>query len=70
MLLNFYLLFVDRVSGVKASFGEMLLLIAIHFHSNQNAAIADLVSGTLGIKVCGYLVSGTLGIKVCGCLVH
>jgi hypothetical protein len=40
-----------RVSGVKASFGEMLLLIAIHFHSNQNNAIADLVSGTLGMKV-------------------
>ena len=36
---------------VKASFGEMLLLIAIHFHSNQNTAIADLVSGTLGMKV-------------------
>ena len=40
--------------GTKASFGEMLLLIAIHFHSNQNNAIADLVSSTLGIKVMGW----------------
>ncbi len=29
----------------------MLLLIAIHFHSNQTNAIADLVSTTLGMKV-------------------
>ena len=36
--------------SAKASFGEMLLLIAIHFHSNQNNAIADLVSSTLGMK--------------------
>lgn len=40
----------EQSANVKASFGEMLLLIAIHFHSNQNNAIADLVSSTLGMK--------------------
>ena len=40
-----------RASGVQASFGQMLLLIAIHFHSNQNNAIANLVCSTLGMKV-------------------
>lgn len=40
-----------RVSGVSASFGEMLLLIAIHFHSNQMSSITDLVCSTLGMKV-------------------
>ncbi|XP_022248205.1 LOW QUALITY PROTEIN: integrator complex subunit 2-like [Limulus polyphemus] len=40
-----------RTSGVNASFGEMLLLIAIHFHSNQTTAISDLVCSTLGMKV-------------------
>jgi len=39
------------MSGVRASFGGMLLLIAIHFHSNQMTAINDLVSSTLGMKV-------------------
>jgi len=39
------------MSGVRASFGGMLLLIAIHFHSNQMMAISDLVSSTLGMKV-------------------
>ena len=29
---------------------EMLLLIAIHFHSNQGNAISDLISTTLGMK--------------------
>lgn len=38
-------------SGVTASFGEMLLLMAIHFHSNQLSAICDLVCSTLGMKV-------------------
>ena len=33
------------------SFGEMLLLMAIHFHSNQVNAICDLVCGTLGMRV-------------------
>ena len=29
----------------------MLLLMAIHFHSNQLSAICDLVCATLGMKV-------------------
>uniref|UniRef100_A0A131XRZ2 Putative integrator complex subunit 2 n=3 Tax=Ixodes ricinus TaxID=34613 RepID=A0A131XRZ2_IXORI len=40
-----------RTSGVNASFGEMLLLIAIHFHGNQLSPIADLVCSTLGMKI-------------------
>lgn len=38
-------------SGVSASFGEMLLLMAIHFHSNQVSAICELVCATLGMKI-------------------
>lgn len=38
-------------SGLNASFGEMLLLMAIHFHSNQLPAICELVCATLGMKV-------------------
>lgn len=38
-------------SGVSASFGEMLLLMAIHFHSNQVSAISELVCSTLGMKI-------------------
>ncbi len=41
----------ERRSGVSASFGEMLLLMAIHFHSNQLNAICDLVCQTLGMKI-------------------
>lgn len=40
-----------QVSGVRSSFGEMLLLIAIHFHSNQVNAISELVNKFLGIKL-------------------
>ncbi|RWS15481.1 Integrator complex subunit 2-like protein [Dinothrombium tinctorium] len=40
-----------QVSGVRSSFGEMLLLIAIHFHSNQLNAISELVCSTLGMKL-------------------
>jgi integrator complex subunit 2 len=40
-----------RLTHVKSSFGEMLLLIAIHFHGNQMKAIEDLVSSTLGLKI-------------------
>lgn len=40
-----------EVSGVRSSFGEMLLLIAIHFHSNQVNAISELVNKFLGIKL-------------------
>lgn len=39
------------ISGVSASFGEMLLLVAMYFHSNQLSAIIDLVCSTLGMKV-------------------
>lgn len=41
----------ERKSGVAASFGEMLLLMAIHFHSNQLSAICELVCSTLGMKI-------------------
>ncbi|XP_022906481.1 integrator complex subunit 2 [Onthophagus taurus] len=41
----------ESASGVSASFGEMLLLMAIHFHSNQLSAICDLVCSTLGMKI-------------------
>lgn len=34
-----------------SSFGEMLLLMAIHFHSNQVSAICELVCSTLGMKI-------------------
>lgn len=34
-----------------SSFGEMLLLMAIHFHSNQLSAIGELVCATLGMKI-------------------
>lgn len=50
-LISFILCFKFRASGVTASFGEMLLLMAIHFHSNQLSAIIDLVCSTLGMKV-------------------
>ncbi|XP_037934107.1 integrator complex subunit 2-like [Teleopsis dalmanni] len=33
------------------SLGEMLLLLAIHFHSNQIAAIGDLICSTLAMKI-------------------
>lgn len=38
-------------SNSAASFGEMLLLMAIHFHSNQVSAICELVCSTLGMKI-------------------
>lgn len=41
----------ESASGVDASFGEMLLLMAIHFHSNQLSAICELVCTTLGMKI-------------------
>lgn len=37
--------------GISASFGEMLLLMAIHFHSNQIPAIGELVCSTLAMKI-------------------
>lgn len=41
-------------AGVSASFGEMLLLVAMYFHSNQLSAIIELVCSTLGMKVRGH----------------
>lgn len=50
-ILYFFLLVILSISGVSASFGEMLLLVAMYFHSNQLSAIIDLVCSTLGMKV-------------------
>ena len=41
----------QRSDQEGGSFAEMLLLMAIHFHSNQNNAIGDLVCQTLGMKI-------------------
>ncbi|ENN81449.1 hypothetical protein YQE_02142, partial [Dendroctonus ponderosae] len=41
----------ESASGVTASFGEMLLLMAIHFHSQQLSAICELTCATLGMKI-------------------
>lgn len=49
LILFSYLCF--STTGVSASFGEMLLLVAMYFHSNQLNAIIDLVCSTLGMKV-------------------
>lgn len=40
----------QRTAGKSSSFGEMLFLIAIHFHGNHMHAISDLVCSTLGMK--------------------
>ena len=45
-----FFFFLSEVSSA-CSFGEMLFLIAIHFHSNNMSAISDLVYLTLGLKV-------------------
>lgn len=50
-LLQMFFLFDYSNSGVTASFGEMLLLIAIHFHSGQLTAVGELVCATLGMRV-------------------
>ncbi|XP_076876530.1 integrator complex subunit 2 [Brachyhypopomus gauderio] len=41
----------ESAAGVAASFGEMLLLVAMYFHSNQLGAIIELVCSTLGMKI-------------------
>lgn len=38
-------------SDATTSLGEMLLLLAIHFHSNQITAIGELVCATLAMKI-------------------
>ena len=35
----------------RSSFGELLLLMAIHFHSGQLSAVCDLVCSTLGMRL-------------------
>ncbi|XP_064613118.1 LOW QUALITY PROTEIN: integrator complex subunit 2-like [Liolophura sinensis] len=40
----------EQLGTASTSYGEMLFLIAIHFHGNQTQAIADLVCATLGMK--------------------
>lgn len=43
--------YLESNTCINASFGEMLLLMAIHFHSNQVSAICELVCSTLGMKI-------------------
>lgn len=39
------------MDSARSSFGEMLLLMAIHFHSGQLSAVCDLVCSTLGMRL-------------------
>ena len=41
----------ERATGLTASFGEMLLLMAIHFHSNQMNAIGKYILRTYLIQI-------------------
>lgn len=43
--------FFGRRSDASTSLGEMLLLLAIHFHGNQISAIGELVCSTLAMKI-------------------
>ncbi|XP_017138123.1 integrator complex subunit 2 [Drosophila miranda] len=43
--------FFCKRSGTSTSLGEMLLLLAIHFHSNQITAISEMVCSTLGMRI-------------------
>ncbi|XP_023344126.1 integrator complex subunit 2 [Eurytemora carolleeae] len=43
--------FESESTGCAASFGEMLLLIAINFHAGQLSSIVDLICQTLGMKM-------------------
>ncbi|XP_002067406.4 integrator complex subunit 2 [Drosophila willistoni] len=43
--------FFCKRSGTSTSLGEMLLLLAIHFHSNQITAISEMVCSTLAMKI-------------------
>ncbi|XP_060662763.1 integrator complex subunit 2 [Drosophila nasuta] len=43
--------FFCKRSGSSSSLGEMLLLLAIHFHSNQITAISEMVCSTLAMKI-------------------
>lgn len=44
-------MFIYSVTEVSASFGEMLLLMAIHFHSSQIPHITELVCSALGMRI-------------------
>lgn len=44
-------LFTFRPTDTTASFGEMLLLMAIHFHSSQLTWICDHMCNTLGMRI-------------------
>lgn len=39
------------MEAARSSFSEMLLLMAIHFHSGQLSAVCDLVCSTLGMRL-------------------
>lgn len=41
----------EKKIGNEGSLGELLLLIAIHFHSNQISAIAELICSNLDMKI-------------------
>lgn len=56
--------FLDSAAGVSASFGEMLLLVAMYFHSNQLSSIIELVCSTLGMKVRQWEGDGSQYIRV------
>lgn len=43
--------YLEANTPANASFSEMLLLMAIHFHGNQMSAILELVCSTLGMKI-------------------
>lgn len=49
--LKVYFIFYIRPTDTTASFGEMLLLMAIHFHSSQLNWICDHMCNTLGMRI-------------------
>lgn len=50
-MLLLYFIFIYSITEVSASFGEMLLLMAIHFHSSQIPHITELVCSALGMRI-------------------
>uniref|UniRef100_A0A672Z2H3 Integrator complex subunit 2 n=1 Tax=Sphaeramia orbicularis TaxID=375764 RepID=A0A672Z2H3_9TELE len=58
----------ESAAGVSASFGEMLLLVAMYFHSNQLSSIIELVCSTLGMKVRRVAVTNNLSANISGFL--
>ncbi|XP_055912059.1 integrator complex subunit 2 [Eupeodes corollae] len=43
--------YLSNKSGTSSSLGEMLLLMAIHFHSSQISAVGELICSTLHMKI-------------------